>query len=166
MRVPVEASPPVGPSLVLHASALVVGECGILLRGASGAGKSRLALATVAEANRDGRFARLVADDRTLLAVHHGRLVARPHQALAGRVERRGLGLTAVPHEPACVLRLVADLCEGWPARLPTPEDSTVAVAGIALPPRRVRGLRDAAMSTTDAAALILSALDAPAMRG
>lgn len=53
------------PQLVcVHGTAAVVGEAGVLIRGASGAGKSSLALALVDAAAARGLFARLVGDDR------------------------------------------------------------------------------------------------------
>ena len=48
----------------LHATAVVVGESGVLLRGPSGAGKSSLALALIWAARERAGFAALVADDR------------------------------------------------------------------------------------------------------
>ena len=48
--------------LRVHASAVAIGEAGILIRGPSGAGKSSLALALIALAQLQGRFARLIAD--------------------------------------------------------------------------------------------------------
>ncbi len=141
--------------LNLHASALVVGEAGILVRGASGAGKSRLALALVAEARRGGGFACIVADDRTLVRHRSGRLVARPHPALAGLVERRGLGIVPVDHEPACVLALAVDIVEGWPDRLPDAAARRCEVARVVLPRLAV----GAGSSTPDTVALILALL-------
>ena len=93
----------------LHGAAVAVGEAGVLIRGVSGAGKSSLALALVEAAVARGMFARLVADDRVLLEVLNGRLLARPHPAIAGRVERRGQGIGLVDHEAAVVLRCVLD---------------------------------------------------------
>ena len=98
-----------GPTFV-HATALVVGDVGLLIRGASGCGKTSLALALIVDATRDGRFARLVGDDRIGLTGAGGRLLARPHPSIAGRVEVRGLGVLPIEHEPGCVVRLVADL--------------------------------------------------------
>ena len=144
-------TPRTGDTLNLHATTFVVGEVGILVRGPAGAGKTRLALAAVEEVRRAGRFAAIVADDRTLVTRNGDRLVARPHPALAGLVERRGLGIGSVPHEPACVLGLTVDLVEGWPERLPDPEDRHCTVDGITLP--RLALGREAA--TPDAVALI-----------
>ena len=75
----------------LHATCLVIGEAGVLLRGPSGAGKSTLARRLISTALRDGRYASLVGDDRVRLEAVAGRLVARPHPAIAGRLEVRGV---------------------------------------------------------------------------
>ncbi len=140
-----------GDTLNLHATTLVAGEAGVLIRGPAGSGKTRLALAVVADRRRAGGFAALVADDRTLLVRHGDRLVARPHPAVAGLIERRGLGIEPVDHEPACVLALVVDLVDGWPERLPDPEARRCTVHGVTLP--RLAIGREAA--TPDAVALI-----------
>ena len=141
--------------LNLHASTAVVGEAGVLIRGASGAGKTRLALALVAQAKLAGGFARLVADDRTLVVRHRDRLVARPHPAVAGLVERRGLGIEAVEHEPACVLALAVDLVEAWPDRLPESAARRCAIARVVLPRLAIAS----GASTPDAVTLILAGL-------
>ena len=105
----------------IHATVIAVGEAGILIRGASGTGKSTLALALIALASQAGRFARLVADDRVELVAKGGRLLARPVAPLEGIVERRGLGLTPEPHTGAIVVRLIVDLAAEEPARMPEP---------------------------------------------
>ena len=46
------------PPASIHACALIVDEAGLLIRGASGAGKSSLVLALIAAAQAQGRFAR------------------------------------------------------------------------------------------------------------
>jgi serine kinase of HPr protein (carbohydrate metabolism regulator) len=122
----------------IHASAVVIGEAGVLIRGASGAGKSALALALVEAARASGLFARLVADDRVVLACAHGRLIARPHPALAGLVERRGEGVGPARHENAAVLRVVVDLAPGkggdpGAPRLPEEADTRAEIAGTQL---------------------------------
>jgi serine kinase of HPr protein (carbohydrate metabolism regulator) len=119
-----------------HATALAIGEAGLLIRGPSGAGKSRLALDLLAEAGRRGLFARLVGDDRVALAHHAGRLLARPHPAIAGRIESRGEAILDLPHEHAVVVRLVVDIQPAnadAPARLPAP-DPTTQLCGLDLP--------------------------------
>jgi len=118
----------------IHASAVLAGPKAVLIRGASGSGKSRLAFALI-EAGRTGvlPFARLIGDDRVHVEARHGRLLVRPAQELAGLIEIRGLGIRRLPFEPLAVAGLVVDL--GAPgARLPSPEEAMVTVQGITLP--------------------------------
>lgn len=120
----------------VHATALVVGEAGVLLRGVSGAGKSALALAVIAAARSRGRFARLVGDDRVRLARIGGALVARPHPALAGQVERRFVGVSAARHEQGAVVRLLVDLvardpARNLPPRAPDAAEATALLLGV-----------------------------------
>jgi serine kinase of HPr protein (carbohydrate metabolism regulator) len=117
-----------------HASAILIGEAGVLIRGGSGAGKTQLALALIAEAARAGLFARLIGDDRVSLLSAGGRLIARPHPLIAGHVERRGLGLAPMAHEGAGTIRLVVDCLDEEPPRLPEPEDMVAVIEGVTLP--------------------------------
>jgi HPr kinase/phosphorylase len=118
----------------IHAGCVVIGEAGVLIRGASDSGKSRLARRLIAEAKGRGLFARLVADDRVALSAATGRLIGRPNRAIAGKMEVRGLGIVAAPHEDAAVIRLVADCVTDTPPRLPEDAERTVIIDGIALP--------------------------------
>jgi HPr kinase/phosphorylase len=126
--------PATDPDAYTHATALAIGEAGILIRGRSGAGKSRLALELMAEARRRGVFGRLVGDDRIALASRGARLIARGHPAIAGQIESRGEGILDLDCEPAVVIRLVIDLGDGAaPERLPPPR-AAASLHGIALP--------------------------------
>lgn len=118
----------------IHASCVVAGEVGILIRGPSGAGKSRLARLILAAVPAGG-FARLVADDRVLLSVADGRLVARAPPALRGLMELRGRGVIALPHEPAALIRLVVDLTGGRPLeRMLESSELRTHLCGLTLP--------------------------------
>ncbi|GLK57053.1 hypothetical protein JOD31_003086 [Methylopila capsulata] len=123
----------------VHASVVVIDEAGVLIRGASGAGKTTLALALVREAARDGRFARLVADDRARLTAVNGRLVAEAPEAIAGLAEVRGLGVVAEACCPAAIVRLVVDLGAAGP-RSPEAAELRTAVEGVTLPRLQVAG--------------------------
>ncbi|HEY8566754.1 MAG TPA: HPr kinase/phosphatase C-terminal domain-containing protein [Beijerinckiaceae bacterium] len=123
----------------VHASCVLLDEIGILIRGASGAGKSRLARRLVAGARAQGRFARLVADDRVALACCSGRIVARPVAPLSGLVEVRGVGLLPTRAEAAALVRLVVDCLEVRPDRLPAAGERAADLLGVRLP--RVAGL-------------------------
>jgi serine kinase of HPr protein (carbohydrate metabolism regulator) len=124
----------VRPDDTVHATCILIGEAGILIRGEPGSGKSRLARDLLTAAERDGGFARLVADDRVQLMLRGGRLLARPAPAIAGLLEVRGLGLVRVPHEPAAVVRLVVDLRADPPCRLPRPDALYASILSVAVP--------------------------------
>lgn len=110
--------------LNLHASCVVLAQAGrifgaspdsgILLLGESGSGKSDLALRLLALG------ARLVADDRSLVEVADGALIARPAPALRGLLEVRGLGLVTLAYTAAARIDLAVVL-GGEAARLPEP---------------------------------------------
>ena len=130
-----EASGPV----MLHGVAVVVRDAGILLRGRSGAGKSRLAEELVGLARAQGWVGRHVSDDRVQIATRGGRVLLTPHPAIAGLVERRGQGVFAVSHEHAAVLRLVIDLVDrrpgfDGPPRFPEESEKEAAIGGVAVP--------------------------------
>lgn len=96
--------------MTTHATAVVIGETGVLIRGASGAGKTALAFALIDAAHRDGLFAAFIADDRVALESAGGRLIARVPETIAGRAERRGHGIEDVAFVPAALIRLIVDI--------------------------------------------------------
>jgi len=118
----------------IHASAVLIGAHAVLIRGASGAGKSQLAWQLLNAAPAQIPFARLVADDRAFVAAHHGRLLVRPAPELAGLIEIRGLGIRRLPHEPGAVVGLVVDLGAADADRLPAREALETKILGVTLP--------------------------------
>jgi len=118
----------------VHATCVLIGRHGVLIRGAPGAGKTALAGILVRETQRDGGFACLVADDRVALAARNGRLVARVPDATAGLMEIRGHGIARVDHEPAAVVRLVIDLVDPEALeRMPDAAEATTTIGGITI---------------------------------
>ena len=112
---------------ILHASCIAVEGCGLLILGPSGAGKSSLAIRLMALG------AGLVSDDRTLVSVRDGRLVADcPRAAMRGLIEARGIGLLRAPVVDPVPLALAIDLGQPEPDRLPP--FRTVTILGIQLP--------------------------------
>lgn len=94
---------------------------GVLFRGPSGAGKSDLALRLI------DAGARLVADDVVELRRDGPRLVASAPAAIAGLLEVRGFGPTAVPSVAESDLVLVVDLVPPEAIeRLPAPAYATL----------------------------------------
>lgn len=85
---------PIG--LALYATAVAIGGRALLIIGRSGSGKSRLAVALVAASTPRRRIV-LIGDDRVLLVRSGETLEVRPHPCIAGFLERRGLGIVAMP---------------------------------------------------------------------
>ena len=76
----------------LHATTVAIGGVAVMIEGASGSGKSDLALRLI------DRGAILVSDDQTLVVRTGKSLIARPPSTIAGRIEVRGIGILAMPH--------------------------------------------------------------------
>ena len=91
-----------------HASCVAIGEFGLLIRGASGRGKSDLVLRLLDEA----RGASLVADDQVIIVEEDGVLIASAPVTLAGKLEIRGQGIVAWPHLAQVKLSHIIDLVE------------------------------------------------------
>ncbi|MCW5697049.1 MAG: serine/threonine protein kinase [Bauldia sp.] len=85
----------------------MVGTAGVLIRGASGSGKSALALQLIEDARADSF---LVADDRVQVWADDGSLFAAAPEGLGGLIEVRGIGLVRRPFRSAVGIRLVVDL--------------------------------------------------------
>ena len=111
----------------LHGTSVLISGAGVLLRGASGAGKSDLALRLI-----DGG-AVLIADDRVEVRMDQGKVVANAPAVLAGLIEVRGVGIMRQPFAPVGHLHLVVDLVESDSVeRLPEPQWTDIL--GVTLP--------------------------------
>ncbi|MBN8533250.1 MAG: hypothetical protein J0L51_04085 [Rhizobiales bacterium] len=81
----------------IHATAIAIEGQGILISGRSKVGKSTLAEHLIAEARARGFAALLVGDDRIGLTPGEQGIRIAPHPAIAGLIERRGVGIVPVP---------------------------------------------------------------------
>ena len=88
----------------VHATAVMIEEKGVLLRGPSGSGKSDLALRLI----DDGAV--LIADDRTALTHRDGTVVAQCPASIAGQLEVRGIGIVDLPYIAEATLSMIVDL--------------------------------------------------------
>ena len=112
---------------LIHATCIAIAGTGIVIRGASGAGKSDLALRLI-----EGGAA-LVADDYCEAKAKDGRLTLTAPAAIAGRMEVRGYGIVRMPRRRAVKAGLVVDLMPE--AEIPrTPETTTCIIEGVTLP--------------------------------
>ncbi|MDR7123450.1 serine kinase [Pseudotabrizicola sp. 4114] len=108
--------------LTLHATTVAFEGRAILLTGATGRGKSALALQLMAIG------AGLVADDQTILTLQRAQIIATCPPAIAGLIEARGVGLLNAPNLPQASLALVVDLDRVEAARLP--DHRTITILG------------------------------------
>lgn len=103
---------------LVHATCVAIQNQGVLLIGPSGSGKSTLALELMALG------ASLVADDRVILKPSETGVSARAPDALAGKIEARGIGILAAAARPSADVRLVIDMGREEAERIP-PERMT-----------------------------------------
>jgi HPr kinase/phosphorylase len=99
--------------MLVHATTIDVAGLGVLIEGASGSGKSDLALRMIAGG------ALLVADDQTEVEIVGDTLRARSPKTISGLIEARGVGIVAAPIKAATTLRLAVALVSEPPERMP-----------------------------------------------
>ena len=133
----------------VHATAVTqwapgVGWRAIVISGASGAGKSDLALRLI------GRGWRLVADDYVHVFASGEALYATAPETIAGRIEARGLGVIGARLRGVVRLVLAVELMESALERLPDPE--TRSFSGRSLPLLRLAGFEASAVEKVAAA--------------
>ena len=144
----------------LHATAVAVGKRAVLIRGASGSGKSDLALRCLALPATElwPVRARLVADDQVIVTRVGAGLIAKPPSELAGKLEIRGLGIVEVSCESDAKVVLIADLVDGRDVeRYPDPWPRA-AILGLSVPILRIWAFESAAAEKV-LAALSMAAL-------
>jgi hypothetical protein len=126
---------------------------GVLIEGASGAGKSDLALKAIE------RGWTLVADDRTLVWSDAGRLWGRAPDALGGLIEARGLGVVAAKQLPFAEIALVVRCATpGEIERMPPP--AAWSELGVSLPLVLLAPFEESATAKLDRALGILDMAD------
>ncbi len=107
-------------SACIHGTCVAVQEKGLLIIGASGTGKSSLALQMMALG------AQLVADDRVELTGQADHVMAAGLPQIRGLIEARGIGLLRAEAARPVRLAFVVDMDQAEPARLPEPTEILV----------------------------------------
>ena len=110
---------------LVHASCVAIDGRGVMIAGASGSGKSDLALRLI------DRGAVLVSDDYTRVRAEAGRLLASAPETIVGRIEIRGVGLVETAAIAEAPVALHVDL-DAEPERLPEPR--LVEMEGLRIP--------------------------------
>lgn len=134
---------------VLHATAVRLDGLGVLIRGASGSGKSRLAMALLERTSAINSFRRvtdeahqpsrpltlesgttaLIGDDYLNLDSTCTGLTASPAKGLEGIMEVRGIGILSMPWSADAPVNLVVDLVP-LPQMVRIPETNVTVLAG------------------------------------
>lgn len=109
---------------------------GVLIKGASGEGKSDLALRAITvplllpnEATPATPF-QLISDDQTVLTNTDGSLLASAPATLRDMMEVRGIGIVGVKAVSAVPLLLVAEITQGPIDRMPLDQCAETALLG------------------------------------
>jgi len=121
----------------IHATCIAIGQRGVLITGASGSGKSDLAMRLI------DRGAVLVSDDYTALALSDGRLRASPPTNIAGLLEIRHIGIVNMPYVIDVPIALAIALDEK-PERMPD-QPATLDILGLSVPCVALAGLEASA---------------------
>jgi HPr kinase/phosphorylase len=145
--------------LLLHATAIAIDGRALLLRGASGSGKSDLALRLI------DAGARLVADDQSELCRRGAEVIVRAPAAIAGLVEVRGIGIVRLDALAEAPVALIVDLVPAETIeRLPARRSETIL--GVALPLISVAPFEASAAAKLRLALHAFTAPELPAMMG
>lgn len=115
-----------GPDETMHATTVALNGRAVLIRGASGSGKSALGLQLL------GLGAALVADDRTRLWRVGAQVMADAPDTIRGRIEARGVGILNAPACGPQAVALIVDLDRVEEVRLPPMRQA--ALLGVTLP--------------------------------
>ncbi|WP_170775355.1 HPr kinase/phosphorylase [Ruegeria lacuscaerulensis] len=100
---------------IIHASCVAVDSLGVVIIGASGSGKSGLALQMMALG------AGLVGDDRVVLRMDGQNIVAEAAPNISGLIEARGVGLLCATNVGPVPVACIVDMDQTEQARLPDP---------------------------------------------
>ncbi len=114
------AGMPHSEETILHAACVALNGRAVVITGASGSGKSGLALQLMAYG------ATLVADDRTVVRRAKGVLSARAPTSIRGKVEARGVGILQAATEAQAEVVLAVDMDRVEEDRLPHPRETRI----------------------------------------
>jgi HPr kinase/phosphorylase len=138
-----------GKSDNIHATAICIGDHGILIIGPSGSGKSDLALRLI------DRGAKLICDDRVVVDTASGAPILRQAANIAGQIEIRGIGIVNMPAVPMADLRLIVNIGappERFPLSMPLCD-----LCGFSVPALNLSPFENSAAIKVEMAARVIS---------
>jgi len=123
----------------VHATSVSLEGKAVLIKGASGAGKSLLAL------ELPGFGAMLIADDQTEVSLINGQVFLSAPSTLPAGLEIRGVGIVGAPICDGAELKMVVDLSKLENKRFPNPSDKKINVLGYSFPFYLFQGIKNPA---------------------
>ena len=125
----------------LHASAVELDGKAVLIKGASGSGKSVLALKLISLG------ANLIADDQTLVFKHKNKVYLCAPESLPRGLEIRGIGIVGAPICEQAELGLVVDLSKVEKNRVPETIERKIVIMGYSFPFYLFKDIKEPAAS-------------------
>lgn len=105
---------------ILHATSIEIDGCGVLIRGASGSGKSSLGLRLMALGGI------LISDDRTCARRDGTDVILDAPDTICGQIEARGIGILNSPTAGPTPATLIVDMDGPAAPRLPLWEEAVL----------------------------------------
>jgi HPr kinase/phosphorylase len=102
---------------IVHGTAIALEDKGVLLIGPSGSGKSDLALRLIDSG------ATLISDDQIICERRNDEIFLFPHKKINGLIEVRGVGIIKVPYIENVKLKMIVQLINEQPERIPVKEE-------------------------------------------
>ncbi len=90
--------------MLLYANSVNINGSAVLIRGASGCGKSDLSLRLI------DKGAILISDDQTIAVKKNGDIILNAPETILGKIEIRGFGILNIDYIKDTALKLIIDL--------------------------------------------------------
>ena len=134
----------------IHATAIAIGDRGLLFVGPSGIGKSMMAFTCLAIGRRQNVRSTLIADDQVFMSRDGDRIIATCPPAIAGMIELRASGIVKMDYVASAAVDLAIQVVSIADSERLPPADEQFRIGDIGILP-----LVRIASSTVDPLAVI-----------